>query len=277
MRDVFMVAGGSVAGFDHVRAGRNNQDAFAWHQDDQYTIAVVCDGCSDGTHSEVGALLGAPQLVAAIRRLLEDGVALDGKRGCEPTPLVMPDDVYTLLDYALRDALGSMRFMMAGMLGTEREVIRNYLLFTAVGVLIAPWGTACFSVGDGVYAVNGVATTLGPFPNNMPPYPMYAHLTAGDTEPYMFQIRTTMPTEALESVCIGTDGALALLDAEVRHRTTGETLGGIAQFWEDDRYFRNPDMVRRRLTIIGRDGVQANGDPFRLHDDTTLVTIRRRR
>ncbi|MDO8622315.1 MAG: protein phosphatase 2C domain-containing protein, partial [bacterium] len=54
----------------------------------------------------------------------------------------------------------------------------------------------------------------------------------------------------------------------------------IDQFWTDDRYFRNPDMVRRRLTLVNREAVRAeNGmlarTPGLLPDDTTLVVIRR--
>jgi hypothetical protein len=45
----------------------------------------------------------------------------------------------------------------------------------------------------------------------------------------------------------------------------------LATFWSDDRCFANPDMVRRRLAVLGRN--QPGGG---LPDDTTLVVARGR-
>ncbi len=54
----FQIAAGSVTGQRHLAARRNNQDAFAWWSGRDGLVAVVCDGCSGGAHSEVGAKLG---------------------------------------------------------------------------------------------------------------------------------------------------------------------------------------------------------------------------
>ena len=60
MKDKFEIAGGTVLGREHLRLGKNNQDAFAFKVVDDYAImAIVCDGCSAGAHTEVGAKLGA--------------------------------------------------------------------------------------------------------------------------------------------------------------------------------------------------------------------------
>ena len=64
----FQVAGGSVTGRAHAVLGRGNQDAFAWVDDDGVLVAVVCDGCSSGRHSEVGAHLGARLVATAVGR-----------------------------------------------------------------------------------------------------------------------------------------------------------------------------------------------------------------
>src|ERR1700752_4179192 len=66
MRD-FEIAGGRVAGADHIRAARNSHDAFRWTTFSRTLIAVVCDGCGSAPHSEVGATLGAPRGVRTIR------------------------------------------------------------------------------------------------------------------------------------------------------------------------------------------------------------------
>lgn len=56
----------SVAGRAHRRLGKNNQDAAAVSHGDGFTVAVVCDGCSSGAASEVGAKLGARFLATQV-------------------------------------------------------------------------------------------------------------------------------------------------------------------------------------------------------------------
>src|SRR5688500_11370826 len=65
--DTISTAAAAVTGARHARAGRNGQDAAAAWSEDGLGAAVVCDGCSSGASSEVGARLGA-QLVIAILR-----------------------------------------------------------------------------------------------------------------------------------------------------------------------------------------------------------------
>ena len=59
MRALFELAAASVVGIDHYKAGRNGHDGFHWELADDLAVAVVCDGCGSGRHSEVGAKLGA--------------------------------------------------------------------------------------------------------------------------------------------------------------------------------------------------------------------------
>ena len=56
--DRFECASGSMIGRNHVLAGKNNQDAFRVVMREQHIIAVVCDSCDRGKHSEVGVKLG---------------------------------------------------------------------------------------------------------------------------------------------------------------------------------------------------------------------------
>ncbi|MDP3771242.1 MAG: protein phosphatase 2C domain-containing protein, partial [bacterium] len=169
MRNEFEIAGGSVAGRDHALVGRNNQDAFAWHQDDDVTIAVVCDGCSEGPHSEVGANLIARGMVHAIRDILAKPVIeADHRDVLEDILIDLPEE----LDMALSEARGEVHSMLyalamsgiAGSLDAVPRFVRDHLLATTVGCIIARWGTAVFSIGDGVHAVNGAVTPIGPFP-----------------------------------------------------------------------------------------------------------------
>ncbi|MDO8599746.1 MAG: protein phosphatase 2C domain-containing protein [bacterium] len=287
MRDQFEIAGGSVAGRDHVAAGRNNQDAFAWHQDDRCTIAVVADGCSEGPHSEVGAQLGVKTLVRALACVPSE----------EMTAATQPSSIggrWPFLNRAhdaVLEAVHAAAVAMSDNLDRSRsraEIIREYFLFTVVGVIITAEQTFIFSIGDGCYAVNSSVQRLGPFPNNAPPYIGYGLIAPTVTANVVFasfmnfQAERRLTTE-VDSLLLGTDGVddlIAVADRKLPGKD--EPVGPLAQFWADDRFFRNPDMVRRRLTLINRESVRAeHGGLVResglLRDDTTLITIRRRK
>ena len=118
----FEVAGGSVAGHAHVVARRNNQDAFCWASDGDGLVAVVCDGCGSGPHSEVGAQVGSRLLVQAATRLLRSGL-----------------DVSELLEQVRQDVLANLRLLAHGMsVDAARfpRTVADHFLFTIVGVLI---------------------------------------------------------------------------------------------------------------------------------------------
>ena len=94
-----------------------------------------------------------------------------------------------------------------------------------------------------------------------------------------------MPTKEISSLLIGSDGLENLiLAAENNIPGKNEKVGPINQFWEDDRYFKNPDMIRRRLTLVNRTITKTDWDNRKilkehglLPDDTTLIVIRRKK
>lgn len=294
MRDQFEIAGGSVAGRDHAAAGRNNQDAFAWHQDERCTIAVVADGCSEGAHSEVGAQLGARLLVRAIEnRFLE--YATNPYDETKREPADVPEFWDEVRQAFLTDLIGTLMPSMANLVVKGDRIILDYFLFTVVGALITERFAYVFSIGDGVVALNGEVKTLGPFPGNAPPYAAYVAMAPGPAmeKRTAFRLRPPILIEGVQSILLGTDGVVDLIAVSDR-KIPGkdELVGPLAQFWTDDRFFRNPDMVRRRLTLINRESVRVcvprsqTGEvgehsalvrePGLLRDDTTLATIRRR-
>src|SRR5262249_18053816 len=63
-------AAAAVAGARHQRTGRNGQDAAAAWIGENCGAIVVCDGCSAGASSEVGAHLGAQLVIAALAEAL---------------------------------------------------------------------------------------------------------------------------------------------------------------------------------------------------------------
>jgi hypothetical protein len=258
----FEIAGGSVAGRAHVAAGRNNQDAFCWACDADRLVAVVCDGCGSGAHSEVGAQLGSRLVVTAAARLLRANLpAAD------------------LLEQLGQDVLASLR-VLAREMGTDAtrlsRTVADHFLFTIVGVLITARGATTFSLGDGLVVINGERTELGPYANNEPPYLGYALLPGardrGAGEHASFKIHRSMAASELQSLVLGSDGAVEL-DTLAERPILGrqEVVGSLSQFWSDDRFFANTDMVRRRLTVLNR-GPHGG----LLSDDTTLVVVRRR-
>lgn len=125
---------------------------------------------------------------------------------------------------------------------------QKYSLFTLLGFVIAPTETVIFGCGDGVMALNG-ELKIWEFENNTPPYLIYPDET--------IKIIARIETENLQSLLISTDG----LEYWLKQREIGE-------FWADNRYFKNPDQVRRTLAI-------ANRKSALLKDDTTLIVVRK--
>ncbi len=252
---VLELAGGSVTGADHRRTGRGNQDAFTWRRGQRALVAVVCDGCGSGRHSEVGAKLGARLVTEAAVHHLDAGAP-----AAEPATW----------SRVARDLLAQLRLLANAMGGSLTDTVADYFLFTVVGVAVTPAWTVVFAAGDGLIAVNGDTRQLGPFPGNQPPYLAYA-LVDGEPAPGL-AIEARLPTADLTSALVGTDGAVDLASADL----PPETL------WTDDALFRNRDAVRRRLALLAAERVTPDWDARRLvrargrlPDDTTVIALRR--
>lgn len=266
----FEIAMGTVAGRDHFRASRNNQDAFRCLVTEDTIVAVVCDGCSSSPHSEVGAKIGASLMVQTIlrhcRRLWDTSLTLERTR---------------------QDVLAQLRILANSMGESLSRTIGEYLLFTVIGAIITPENCTVFSLGDGLFIYNEHLKTIGPFPENEPPYLAYAllepELTKFSLEQLRFQLDLVIPSKQLESLLIGTDGVNDLIEVTERNLPgKEEKVGPISQFWQDDPYFQNPDMVRRRLTLINREVFRVSEEGTKkqtglLPDDTTLIVIRRKK
>ncbi|QDE86631.1 protein phosphatase 2C domain-containing protein [Myxococcus xanthus] len=258
----FDIAAASVLGREHARAGRNNQDALCIRASEHGLVAVVTDGCGSQPCSELGAQLGARRLARAALVRLADGERVD-----EPTFLPgLREDVLCLLS-ELRADLG-------------REVMGDFL-FTVVGAVVTSSLTLVFSAGDGVWALNGEVHPLGPFPGNAPPYLAYALMHGEDVA---LTPRALVPTEDVHALLLGTDGVADLERLATTRMPAGDELvGPLSRLWMEDRYFANPDALRRRLALLNREAVRADfasqqlsRTPGLLPDDTTLVVLRRR-
>jgi hypothetical protein len=266
----FEIASGSVTGRTHLLAGKPNQDAFAHRRRGEHLVAVVCDGCGSGAHSEVGARLGARLVVESIGRQLEAGARAAEKATYERARL---------------EVLMRLEDLARAMGGSLSETVSELFLFTVVGAAIDGEDVCVFSMGDGLMGMGDEILRLGPFPRNAPPYLAYGLLEQDPEESGAprFEIRRTAKADRVNSILLGTDGCADLVDVEGRFLPgRGERVGPLSQFWTDDRYFQNRDAVRRRLALINREATRAlwaeqriAREPGLLPDDTTLVVIRR--
>lgn len=258
----FALAGGSVMGRDHRLVPKNNQDAWYISQDDCCSLAVVADGCGSIPHSEVGAKLGVRLLAEAIQAEVREfgGSRIDWH-------------------WIRRRLLASLDGLARQMGGSYRRTVEEYFLFTLVGVVLAGDTATFFALGDGVVIVNGRTHRLGPFPGNAPPYIGYGLLARDYREPAWedmpFTIIGEWQLDNLAHFLLGSDGVTDLIDQAGENLPgLSEPVGGIEQFWEQDRYFRNPELVSRRLKLLARDWPKQNPETGLLHDDTTIIVGR---
>jgi len=255
------VAGGSVIGRHHRRAGRGCQDAYAWTRAGDAVVAAVCDGCGSGRRSEVGAALGARLWTQAVARRL-------GGTGDAGDPALWAG--------ARDDVAGHLAAVAAAMGGDLVATVAEHFLFTSLVAVLTPRHAVVHAIGDGVYAIDDTVHVLGPFDDDCPPYLGYGVLGRMPTATVL-DVRPA----AVRSIALASDGAVDLI-ASAGHRCAldGEPVGPLSQFWTGDRYLRNPDAVRRRLAVIneehiaidpGRGVLERSGAP--LADDTTVVVL----
>lgn len=278
MNEIFEIAGGSVIGREHRLAGRNNQDAYYWMKTDNLIIALVCDGCGSSQYSEVGARLGA-RLVAEV--ILKNASQLTSQS------TVTKDDFSDFLEGVRREALAHLSVLAIAMGSDFKETINDYFLFTVLGAIMTPSITAIFSLGDGIYWINGQMFEIGPFENNEPPYLAYSLVNSSlglPPEFLQFQVQNILPTDQVQSLLIATDGIHDFVkSADKKMPAKEELVGPVSQFWQEDGYFANQDKIRRKLFLVNRDIVTYNRQEHQLvrengllRDDTTMVVARRR-
>ncbi|MDJ0897902.1 MAG: protein phosphatase 2C domain-containing protein [Xenococcus sp. MO_188.B8] len=270
MQIPFELAVGSVRGREHLRLERNNQDAYAILRNEQYTVAVVCDGCGSGQYSEVGAQIGARLTIESLTRALSS----QSSKG-------NPISSDRLLEQVRQDLLRQIDNLAQAMGGNWLQTLKDYFLFTIVGVVITSTDILVFSLGDGVIIINGKEIDLGSFPGNAPPY--LAYELSAIAPNHRLRSHSLPPLEQVESILIGTDGVRELINvAQQQLPGKQELVGSISQFWQEDRYFTNPDQIRRRLSLINREVTKFDRQTQKLQktlgllpDDTSLVVLRR--
>lgn len=271
MQDLFEWAAGSVPGRDHRHAFKNSHDAFHIEASPSLLVAVVCDGCGSGEHSEVGAKLGARIVAKQVLRWFQN------------EPHVFRVDTINLgLGKVRRSVLAQFQLLTDAMAGSFSEIVGDYFLATILGAIVTREDAFVFGAGDGVYWVNGQKNEIRA-KDNKPPYLCYGIVETDGTAP-LLEPYHMLRTKDLEGLVLGTDGAMDLAAAaEMRVPGKEDLIGPVGQFLEG-RYFRNPFAIKHRLNLINRDYVAVDYERKALReehgplsDDTTLLIVRRRR
>lgn len=261
----WQIAGGSVTGTMHLNPIKfgNNQDAFYWIETRDMIIAVVSDGCGSSLDSEVGAKIGSKLFAQRTQYWMEKwGLDVSHRDIMELREEFMWELIRT-------DVVAELKDVAIGMGPSLHRTIKDSFLFTVVGVVLTNQVFVLFTIGDGFAAKNGREEPLIEYPGDAPPYMMYApimdKLMNPPPESCEVAIHEICPTGIVENIAIGSDGVgkylLPVLD------------GDLSEFWREDKYFNNPDQVRRRLALINKTNFVKVRGP--LKDDTTLVVIRR--
>lgn len=241
--DTISSAAAAVTGARHLRDRRNGQDAAAAWVGDGLGAVVVCDGCSAGPSSEVGARLGAQLVIAELRRAL---------------PHTRPAVVWPAVRDGVTRALAQ---LVEALPGDRARVVHDHLLFTIVAAAWRRTEVSVWAIGDGGYALGDREVVLGPFADNQPPYLGYDLLGA--------PADAHVDVDAVDAPCgrviVATDGAAEL---------------GLAQF-DAPALVAHPDALRRRLAVLARASERIDWEarrivrqPAALQDDGAVAILR---
>jgi hypothetical protein len=270
----FEIAGGTVAGRDHVRIGQNSHDAYCWSHKD-ITVAVVCDGCGSSDHSEVGAKIGAKIAVDSILKHYR----------ADPELFQYANMTNRGLAYVQRSILTKIQSVAEAMAGSFSENVSQYFLFTILAAVLDQKNDKAyiFGCGDGLFYVNDIPTVM-PSPNNAPAYLSYNLVETNQKAPELGMLWMGS-LETVKSILLGTDGVSDLarsFDKPIPGKE--EKIGPISQFWEKDGFFKNSFMIGHRLALINRSTQKVDWEKKAmseahgpLRDDTTLIAIRRKK
>ncbi len=167
-------------GRNHGIVSKNCQDAIGVFDGEQngnrLLYGIICDGCSEGASSEVGANLAKNFLVREIFDQLEKGTSLYD----------LPEILYWNLIANLRSVVDNIRFRTPA---DRIDFIKNNLLFTVVGFVVTPKETLIFITGDGLYIANDLIVHVDA--NDEALYPGY-HLV--DRSALLAPPTTVLPT-----------------------------------------------------------------------------------
>ncbi len=184
------IRSGQIVGRDHTARQANCQDGIALAATHDYIVAIVCDGCSEGDHSEVGAKLGANYLAEEAARLLETGFC------AKDLPSLLHERTVTYLGKVAE--VSSPR--------DKVTFVHHHLLFTIVGCVITPTTSFVFTAGDGMIAVDDHVRCIDQ--HNQPAYIAYHLIQNALPEDYELThgFETQFLPDDWQRIAIASDG-----------------------------------------------------------------------
>lgn len=222
LTETIRVRSAQIIGRDHALRQVNCQDSHAVYQSDDFIVGVVCDGCGEGQHSEVGATLAATFIVTQAIALLQEDYPIQA----------IPEMLYPrIIDYL--DQLVSLSAPI-----NRAAFIQHHLLFTIVGVLVAGERSVIFSAGDGMIILDDAVERIDQ--DNRPSYIAY-HLLRDDlsetTLPEKFAVQ--YPSD-WQTLAIATDGFDESLAGEIQGFMHPRGLQRQLNVWSNQgKYFRD--------------------------------------
>ena len=148
---------------------------------DTIGVLVVCDGCSSGAHSEIGAALGAAWTAELV-------VSCGGD-----------------VELAITRLIKRLSRVVRGS-AEPRLFVREHMLFTLIVAVITPLSVRVYGRGDGIVCINGERTVRDSGVENAPDYLSYALVNG--TCPSQVDMWAEAATHDVDFLAIGTDGAV---------------------------------------------------------------------
>jgi serine/threonine protein phosphatase PrpC len=214
---------GQIIGRSHMTRQANCQDSLALAQPESAIVGVVCDGCGEGQHSEVGSTLAAKYIVTQALQLLDDKCDL----------AEIPSILYMrILDY-LEDLIS------LSLPVNRLQFVQHHLLFTIVGVILTNDGGTLFSSGDGLIAVDDKVNSINQ--NNKPAYIAYHLIRENVVSTSVIQHGfTVQKINDWQRIVIATDGFEAALLPELKDLEHPRSLQRKLNVWSNqERRFQD--------------------------------------
>jgi hypothetical protein len=261
-------------------------------------VSDVFDGCTDKQYSHFGAVAAGEIVPAAIVEAQSAG------RLCLSGDQEQVSGSWEAVRQGILARLAALAEIISGSppLSSDYErIVREYMMFTIMGVIITPKLTAVFGIGDGYWAVNGELFRVGE-PKDPPPYLSYSLLSGYESveDAFRFRLHRVIPTAELQSVFVSTDGLEWMIKKQgVNVPGKVRLVGHVSQFWLNDELFLpiaslrdaetgrivetatpllrqfNSEVVKMGKTPEGERIIQRQTGVFR--DDFSEVTLRRRK
>jgi len=220
-------------GHDHIFERKNLQDFCKIATVNNTTYGIICDGCSEGTNSEIGANLLGTFILKKLQQLnAQQQIKSD-------LATILTHSVYTYIDEFLRN-------LMIFDISEQVDFIKNNLLATFIFFIIDDINTLIGRCGDGVIVINNDVIKFDQ--DNSPHYLAYGnipdkYLTQSRTKLSGIEIRNYL-TVNVKRLIIGSDGLTPLINHDKYHisdlyGTKGRQLQRRINVWQNEKLFND--------------------------------------